>query len=482
MSKELPKQGWSRKDVLSTIRALKAQDVDWRGGRVFSMVYYAGEDVEALLEEASRLYFAENALNPGAFPGLRRMETEVVAMTARLLGGDDQVVGSMTSGGTESLLLAVKTARDWGRAHRNLSGPPEVVLTVTAHPAFEKAAHYFGVKLVYVPVGEDDRPDPAEVEAAITENTVLVVGSAPSYPHGVMDPIPEMAAIAQKHGVLMHVDACVGGFLLPFWERLGEPVPPFDFRVPGVTSISADVHKYGYAAKGASVVLYRSPELRRYQFFVSTDWPGGIYASPALLGTRAAGPIAAAWAVMHYLGEEGYLRLARQVRDATRQLQQGIRAIPGLTIVGEPVMSVFAVASERYNIYEIADEMALRGWHLDRQHRPPSLHITVMPVHAQVVEPFLADLRAAVAAVQRPSVRRWRDDVLVALGTRVLPRLPRRWRDRVRSWLPAAVGGDTGDLPQRAAPLYGLMGALPTREDVREAVLDLLDQMFRAEG
>jgi len=460
------------------MRQMKHEDVRWRDGRVFSLVYYAGDDVLNVLKEAALLYFSENALNPTAFPSLRRMETEVVRMTATLLGGDEQVVGNMTSGGTESLLLAMKTARDWGRVHRSLSGPPEVVLPVTAHPAFEKAAHYFGIRLVHIPVNASFRADVHAAEAAINENTVMLVASAPSYPQGVLDPIVEMAALARDHGVLMHVDACVGGYLLPFVERLGYTLPPYDFRVPGVTSMSADVHKYGYAAKGASVILYRNAALRRHQFFASTDWPGGIYASPALGGTRPAGPIAAAWAVMHYLGEDGYLRLARQVMETTEKMKRGIHNLPGLTVLGDPVMSILAVASEGYDIYEVADELTLHGWHIDRQHRPPSIHLTISPVHARVVDDFLHDLGEAVERARRPSLRRWRDRGLISLADWLVPHLPSSWREHLRAMLPALLGEGEAD-KARTAPMYGLMATLSTREDVREAVLDVLDKLFR---
>lgn len=474
----LPQQGLPKEQVLERLQALKAQDARWREGRVFSLVYYAGDDVLDLLRQASLLFLSENALNPLAFPSLRRMETEVVAIVAGLLGGDEDTVGNMTSGGTESILLAVKAARDWARTHRRLTDTLEILAPSTVHPAFAKAAHYLGMRLVLVPVGHDFRADPQAMARAITPNTVLLVGSAPSYPQGVMDPIPELAALAQEHGLLLHVDACVGGMFLPFLRRLGYPVPDFDFRLPGVTSISVDLHKYGYAAKGASVVLYRDGELRKHQFFVSTDWSGGIYASPGVGGTRPAGPIAAAWAVLHYLGEAGYLRLTRQVMEATQRLKTGIQAIPGLHVLGDPVMSLLAVASDRYDIYEVADELAAQGWHLDRQQHPPSLHLTVTPVHAQVVEPFLHDLEAAVQAVARPGWRRRGRSLLVravsALMRRLPPHLSRQVLARVAArFHPDATSGE------RSAPLYGLMGSLPRHQDVREAVLVLLDQVFR---
>lgn len=473
----LPFQGISKDEVLERLRALKDQDAAWRHGRVFSLVYYAGDDVLEVLKEASLLFFSENALNPLAFPSLRQMETEVVAMAAGLLGGDEETVGNMTSGGTESILLAVKAARDWGLANRRPPGIPEIVAPTTVHPAFAKAAHYFGLRLVRVPVGPDFQADPEAMRRAVTPNTVLMVGSAPSYPQGVMDPIPEMAAIAREHGILFHVDACVGGFFLPFMRKLGYAVPDFDFRVPGVTSISADLHKYGYAAKGASVVLYRNAALRKYQFFVSTDWSGGIYASPGIAGTRPAGPIAAAWAVMHYLGEEGYLRLTRLVLQTTERIRSGVEAIPGLTILGNPIMSILALASSEYDIYEVADELALRGWHMDRQHLPPSLHLTLTPAHAAVVDAFLQDLEDAVQVVRRPSPSRWGRALLVRLASALVGRLPSGLSRRLMAWAPTLF--QPGEGGGREAPLYGLMGSLPRREDVKEAVLALLDQVFR---
>ncbi len=473
----LPAQGISKDEVLERLRALKAQDAAWRHGRVFSLVYYAGDDVLEVLKEASLLFFSENALNPLAFPSLRQMETEVVAMAAGLLGGNEETVGNMTSGGTESILLAVKAARDWGLANRRPPGIPEIVAPTTVHPAFAKAAHYFGLRLVRVPVGPDFQADPEAMRRAVTPNTVLMVGSAPSYPQGVMDPIPELAAIAREHGILFHVDACVGGFFLPFMRKLGYAVPDFDFRVPGVTSISADLHKYGYAAKGASVVLYRNAALRKYQFFVSTDWSGGIYASPGIAGTRPAGPIAAAWAVMHYLGEEGYLRLTRLVLETTERIRSGVEAIPGLTILGNPIMSILALASSEYDIYEVADELALRGWHMDRQHLPPSLHLTLTPAHAAVVDAFLQDLEDAVQAVRRPSPSRWGRALLVRLASALVGWLPPGLSRRLMAWAPTLF--QPGEGGGREAPLYGLMGSLPRREDVKEAVLALLDQVFR---
>jgi sphinganine-1-phosphate aldolase len=473
----LPRAGIPAQSVLAEMKTLRERDVQWRAGKTWSLVYHAGDEVTELLKEAYTLFFSENALNPMAFPSLKRFEAEVVAMTAGLLGGGDAAAGNMTSGGTESLLMAVKTARDWARARNPANAEPEMILPATAHPAFAKAAHYFSVKPVYIPVGPDFRADVAATRAAITPNTVLVVGSAPSYPQGVVDPIPELARIAQENGILCHVDACVGGFMLPFVRRLGYRVADFDLSVPGVTSISVDLHKYAYAAKGASVILYKDKDLRRYQFFVSTDWSGGIYASPTMAGTRPGGSIAAAWAVMNHLGEEGYLAIADTVMRTVTRLREGIAAIDGVKILGDPAMSVLAIGSDRLNVYEIGDELTQRGWYLDRQQFPPSLHLTVTHAHAQAADLFLADLAQAVAHARQFSWGKLSNSVQVGLvraATRLLP-------TRVVSALTARASSLTGiegaTLPRRSAAMYGMMASLPNRGDVDELVLDILDEL-----
>ncbi len=394
---QLPETGIPRAEVVARMRERKRADADWRAGRTFSLIYPAGERVDAMLRDAHELYLFENALNPFRFPSLRQMEDDVVAMTAGLLHAPGGAGGAMTSGGTESILMAVKSARERARAERGVT-QPKLVAPVSAHPAFAKAALYLGLEHVQIPLDADYRADLDAARALIDERTALVVGSAPNYPFGVMDPIPELAALASERGISFHTDSCLGGCLLPFYERLGEPVPPFDFRVPGVTTLSADLHKYGYCTKGASVILHREREhLNRYQLFLYRDWPGGSYGSFAMAGARPAAPIAAAWAVMLHLGVSGYLELAAAVRDATRALRAGIEAIPELRVFGRPVMSVLAFGSDAVDIHAVGDVMDERGWHLDRQQRPDALHLMVSPEHARVVEPLLEDLRFAVA-------------------------------------------------------------------------------------
>jgi sphinganine-1-phosphate aldolase len=389
-----PDKGRPVDDLVAEIGAGRDADADWRGGRTFSLVYNpADPELERLHERVALEYLHENYLSPLAFPSLLRMEQDVIAMAADLFGAPD-AVGKLTSGGTESIFLAVQVARDHAREARGIA-EPRLVTASTAHPAFAKAAHYLDVEHVTVPVEADGRLAAAAAAGAVDDRTALLVGSAPSYPFGVVDPIEELAALAADRGVLCHVDACLGGWLLPFWARLGESVPPWDLSVPGVTSLSADVHKYGWSFKGVSVLLHRDAELLRRQYFRYDAWPGGLYGSATSAGTKPGAPIAAAWATIRHLGLEGYLRLADGIRAATGRFREGIEAIPGLRVTGEPVMSVMEIASDEHDLSAVADVMDDRGWHLDRQQG--GLHLMLWPAHLAVADAFLADLADAVA-------------------------------------------------------------------------------------
>jgi len=390
----LPEHGTPRDELFARMRDAKTADADWRGGRTWSLIYPAGEEVDEVLRFANEMYMFENALNPLKFPSLAKMESDVVGMTASLLNAPDGASGSMTSGGTESILHAVRVARDRARAERGVT-EPSIVIPHSAHPAFAKGAKYFGLDVVHVPLDDDLRADVSAAERLIDDRTALVVGSAPNYPHGVVDPIPDLAELASSRGIPFHTDACVGGFLLPFMERAGYDVPPFDFRVPGVSTMSADVHKYGFATKGASVIVHRDgTHLRTYQSFLYKDWPGGTYGSRAMAGARPAAPVAAAWAVMNFLGMDGYVKLTTQTVSTARRIRDGFEAL-GLRTVGNPVASVLAFTAP--NIFAVGDQMDDRGWHLDRQHDPDALHMMVSPAHERVVDELLADLRDAVA-------------------------------------------------------------------------------------
>ncbi len=476
----LPLQGRAADDVLAEMDAAATDDAQWRDGKTMSLVFDPGEEIAAFVKRAYTRFFSENALNPSAFPSLRRFENEVVAMSAQLLGGDRQVVGNMTSGGSESILMAVKTARDWARAERKVRGIPQIILPTSAHPAFPKACSYFGLEPVFVPVGEDFRADPRAMKKAISRRTIMIMGSAPAYPQGVVDPIEEIAELAQRNNLWCHVDACVGGFMLPFVRELGYPVPPFDFDVPGVVSISADLHKYAYAAKGASVVLYRDARRRRYQYYAFTDWPGGIYASPTMTGTRPGGAIAAAWAVMNHLGHDGYRSITAEVMNATEEIKRGVARIPDIEVLGTPAMSVMALGSDTLDVYAVGDELSMRGWHIDRQQNPPSLHLTVQRGHVTHTERFLSDLRTAVETAGSARGRRWIERTALSLTGTVLRVLPPRVTRALTLGAAARMGiGEGGGLPERSAPMYGMMASLPNRGDLKELVLDALDRMTR---
>jgi glutamate/tyrosine decarboxylase-like PLP-dependent enzyme len=392
-----PERGRTNAELLDTLAEWQRGDIDWRGGRAFSLVYHPDDaELEALLHEVGTRFLHENALNPFKYPSLVQMEADVVAMGAALVHTDPKA-GTMSSGGTESIFLAVHTARSVGEKERAITSP-NIVTADTVHPAFAKACHYLGVDHRRAPGGADKRADVAAMEALVDDATVLVVGSSPCYPYGVIDPIAELAAMASGRGILMHVDACLGGWLLPWWERLGEPVPPWDFRVPGVTSLSADIHKYGYTFKGASLILYRDPAMVRHQWFLYDEWPGGLYGSVTTAGTRPAAPIAGAWATINHFGAEGYLRKATQVRDATRRFVAGVEAIPELAITAPPDLSLFEVGAadpDTLDIGAVGDVMDDSGWNLDRQQG--GLHLMLSPYHEHIADEFLADLRDAVA-------------------------------------------------------------------------------------
>jgi glutamate/tyrosine decarboxylase-like PLP-dependent enzyme len=386
-------------EVLAQVGAIGQSDLRWKDGRAFSLAYYAGPEVQEVADTAYAMYGSANGLNADAFPSLKKFQAEVVSTVNRWVHGDDTSAGFMTSGGTESILLAVKAARERGRKEFGIS-QPNVVLPTSAHAAFEKACYYFGLESRRVAVRADWRADVEAMSQSIDENTVLIVGSAPQYPQGVVDPITEIAALARARNINCHVDACMGGVTLTFLERLGGVIPLWDFRVEGVTSISVDLHKYGYTSKGASVILHRNRQLRSYQTFTTDNWLGGFYGSSGVLGTKSGGPMAAAWAVMNYLGDEGYLRLTESARSTTRQLAQAIQGIDGLQLRAIPDSTLLSFGAQGFDVFAVADELALRGWYVDRQAPPDSLHCTVNAVHHQVIEEFIVDLRHAVAKVQ----------------------------------------------------------------------------------
>lgn len=387
-------------DVLAEMESMRTRDVRWRDGRAFTLAYNAGPEAVALAEEAYRRFSGENALNTDAFPSLRRMQNDVVARALSWAGSDGDAAGFMTSGGTESLILAVRAAiKRAGREGRVLTRP-NVVLPTSAHAALEKAADYFGVENRRVPVGTDWRADVPAMLDAVDDQTVLVVGSAPQYPQGVVDDITPLAARAAELRINCHVDACMGGVTLSYLKLLGEKVSPWNFEVEGVTSVSIDLHKYGYTSKGAGVLLHRNKFLRADQTFITDNWLGGTYGSSGILGTKSGGPIAAAWAVLHHLGDDGYMRLTRAARDTALRIAAHIEAHPALVLRARPDTTLlsFGVADElRHDVFAVADGLNARGWYVDRQAPPKSVHLTVNAVHELVVDEFLSDLDTVVS-------------------------------------------------------------------------------------
>ncbi|TXS16747.1 aspartate aminotransferase family protein [Streptomyces sp. ms191] len=463
--------GRAAADVLDELRALRQADAPTRGGRTFAYVYDAGLDgLDELAAAAYTAYATVNGLDPTVFPSVARLENDLVGAVAGLLGAPG-AQGTFTSGGTESIMLAVKAARDQARAVRGITAP-QLVLPSTAHAAFHKAAHYLGLEVVVVPVDPVGfRADADAMAAALTDRTALVVASAPSYAHGVIDPVAEIAGAAARRGVLCHVDACIGGWLLPHLRRAGREVPPFDLSVPGVTSLSVDLHKYGYADKGASVVLYRDAELRRHQYFAHAAWPGYPVVNPTVQGTKSGGLLAQAWAVLQHVGEDGYTALAGRVAEASDRLLAGLREIDGVRVLGEPAAGLVAFtvldgpaggAPDLSLLLHLADEMRARGWYLQPQLSfdglPPNLHLTLTPATVGQVASLVEDLGdALVSARALPPVTV--DPGLAELAAGLDPET--LGPDEVAAVLAfAGLAGDAG-LPDRMAPVLVLLDALP---------------------
>ncbi len=457
--------------VLDELRALRDGDLPTHGGRTLAYVYdSAVPGLDELAAKAHAMASSVNGLDPTAFPSLLRLENDVVATASRLLGGSDATVGTVTSGGTESCLLAVLAARDSRPDVRS----PAMVIPETAHAAFHKAAHYFGVRVVAVPVDPVTfRVDAERMAAAIDADTVLVVASAPSYAHGVVDPVAEIAAAAGRAGVRCHVDACIGGWVLPYFRRLGKPLPPFDFSVPGVTSISVDLHKYAYCPKGTSVLLHASADLRRPQYFASADWPGYTMLNSTMQSTRSGGPLAAAWAVTRHLGDDGYLELAEKTLTATRLILDGISGIDGLRVLGEPDSTLIAVTADRddFDVFTVADEMKARNWYVQPQFAhgasPANLHLTVTAANAGNEAALVADFEDSVrAAVKAGPVPVGPEVVAVIGGLDPDSLTPQEFAGLL---VAAGLGGGGSALPERMAPVNALLAAASPR--LRERLL-----------
>jgi sphinganine-1-phosphate aldolase len=403
---ELPERGAAPREILAEMAELNAiEEPRWRDGFASGSVYHGDEGHILFMNEVYSANSQSNPLHSDLWPSSTKYEAEIISMTARMLGAGRpcregsaplKACGVVTSGGTESIMLAMKAYRDWAREERKISRP-EMVVPSTAHPAFDKAAHFFDIKIRRVPVGRDFRADVEATRRALSHHTAVIVGSAPSFPHGVIDPIEGLSELARERGIGLHTDACLGGFILPWAEELGYDVPAFDFRLPGVTSISVDTHKYGYAPKGTSVILYRDRALRQHQYFMTTEWPGGIYFTPTFAGSRPGALSAACWAALVSTGKHGYREATRSILQAAEAVKRGIKAIPGLRVLGDPLWDI-SFTSDEADIYEVLQFMTERKWSLNGLQKPPAVHICLTLRHTRpgVTERFLYDLREAV--------------------------------------------------------------------------------------
>jgi sphinganine-1-phosphate aldolase len=448
--RSIPADGLGRSEVLQLMEGLREkEEARWKEGFASGAVYNGDTEHIDFVNRIYALHSQTNPLHPDLWPSAAKFEAEIVAMTAHMLNGEHVgapigsetgVCGSVTSGGSESILLAMKTHRDWARATKGIT-QPEVVIPISAHAAFHKAAQYFNIKLQVTPLDSEFRADVTAMETAINDNTAAIVGSACNFPYGTIDPLDRLSEIAKSRGIGFHVDACLGGFFLPWAERLGEPVPPFDFRLPGVTSISCDTHKYGYAPKGTSVVLYRGAALRRFQYFTTSDWPGGLYYSPTFSGSRPGGLSAACWAALVSIGEKGYLAATRGILNAIATMKKGIAEIPELRLMGQTIGAFgFMSTSDRLNIYQVLDQLSAKGWSLTGLQRPAGIHVSPTLRHAQpgVAERFVSDLKASVAFVREH---------------------------------PDFMGG--------MAPIYGLAATIPDRSLVHGMLQQVMDVYYK---
>lgn len=396
----VPARGRNWEEIRADLVGRGAGDADWREGKTAVYVFNAGPELAEVQKEAYSLYMSENGLGPMAFPSLAQMEHEVIQMALSILHGPDGATGAMTSGGTESITMAIKAARDFARATKGHAGQGNIVLPRSAHPAFDKAAHLMDLEVRRISLKDDSsyEADPEAMGGACDERTIMLVGSAPNFPHGIIDPIEALGEVAASKDIWLHTDACVGGYFAPFARMNGVPVPPFDFEVRAVRSISADLHKYGYAAKGASTVLFRTDELYRHMPFTNKEWSGAPMTTPTLAGTRPGGAISAAWAVMNFLGIDGYREKQSLVCRTRERVAEGVKTL-GFDILGNPILGLIAFRHPNQDNFAIYSEMYRKGWFTSITTEPPSLHLMLSPKHAEVVAGYLKDLKESLATV-----------------------------------------------------------------------------------
>jgi glutamate/tyrosine decarboxylase-like PLP-dependent enzyme len=480
VAKALPERGWRKEEIFSKLREYLRDDLDPFSPRLFTIAFEPGvEELREVAHEAMKMGAFKNVLDFTEFPSMIRLEKDIVDAAISLMNGDEETVGTFTFGGTESVFLAVKAARDRFLLKKGQITIPEIVMPVTGHPCYDKASEYMGLKVKRVGLDERYRADSEAIKEAITEDTAMIVGSAPNWPFGTIDPIRELAEIAKERDIWLHVDACVGGFVLPFMKRLGEEIPDFDFRIEGVCSISLDPHKYAYTPIGASVVLFRRKFHKMFSQYVNMRWPGYPIVNPAVISSRSEASLAAAWAVMHYLGEEGYTRLAKKIINARNRIARGVRE-QGFEIMGDP-SAIMAFTSGELNLFKLSDEMAKKGWYLMPQkgiakmNIPPTLHLTLTPVHEETADQMLEDLRECVGKVRGQAPGELESFLgafgllldmtapgemdLASLGS-LLSQIERSLDAQATQKLLGALGLEKG-FPKEMGPIYQLLAALP---------------------
>lgn len=404
---QLPSNGLSEKKVMQELDKLNSvlKHSEWKTGKVSGAVYHGGENLIELQTKAFQKFCVANQLHPDVFPGVRKMEAEVVSMVLSLFNAPSTGCGTTTSGGTESLLLACLSAKMYGLRHKGIT-EPEMIIPKSAHAGFDKAGYYFGIKVHHVDLDPVTfKGDVKQVKRLINKNTVLIAGSAPNFPHGIIDDIESLGKLGEKHNIPVHVDCCLGSFIVAFMSKAGfNDVPFFDFRVAGVTSISCDTHKYGFAPKGSSVIMYSTPELRKHQYYVSADWTGGLYGSPTLAGSRPGALVVGCWATMVHIGEEGYTQSCKEIVGKARELKSYIQTnIPDLQIIGDPLCSVISFTSNSIDIYELSDTLSKMGWHLSALQHPASIHLALTYLSLQSVDELKVLLKRTVEAMKNAS-------------------------------------------------------------------------------
>ena len=402
---KIPKTGITEKNLYEYMENSMHSDIDWRSGKTFGAVYYPGDKYSKAISNAYIKYMHENAFDPQLFSSILTMENELVQQTASLFSSNQKLFGNLTSGGTESIFLSLLSARNWSNKQKTIKNP-EVILSSSAHPAFLKAMNFLRIKPVIVSTKKDFNLNLNGFKEAINQNTILLVASAPAYPTGMIDPISELSNLALENKLLLHVDACIGGFLLSYLKKCNYNIPLFDFNLDGVSSLSVDLHKYAYAPKGSSVLLYRNDELRKQQFSVYPNWEGGIYGSTSFLGTKPGGIVAASWFALNHIGENGYIELTQKTMSATKVIYDFIQNSEHLSLIGNPIMSLIAFQSEKYDIYHIADELSNLGWYIGRLQNPRGIHLVVSQIHADgAAENFIADLQSVLKSLSSSEIK-----------------------------------------------------------------------------